>query len=92
MPGYIQAALNRFQHSPPTRKYHAQHNWGRSNCGATQKFSKANDTSQNRPPKHILRLHQITGTLSLYEKVINLTILVALETIAAAQTSGTTET
>ena len=27
MPGYIQAALHRFQHSPRTRKEHAPHIW-----------------------------------------------------------------
>ena len=44
------------------------------------------------PPERILIFQQITGTLLFYAKAINLTILVALGTIAAATTSGTTET
>ena len=51
MPEYIQAALQRFQHRPPTRKEHAPHSWERYNYGATQKFTKAEYTSQKNPPE-----------------------------------------
>ena len=77
-----------FQHSPPTRKEHAPHSWERPNYRATQKFTKVEDTSKKLPPERILRLQQITGTLLFYDKLIDLTILVALGTIVAAQTSG----
>ena len=92
MPRYIQVALHRFQHSPPTRKEHASHFWEQPNYGATQKFTKAEGTSQKLPPERILRLKQTKGTLLFYSKEIDLTILVALGTTAAAQTSGTIET
>ena len=49
MPGYIQAALNRFQHSPPTIKEHAQHSWEQPNYGSTHKFTKADYTYQKLP-------------------------------------------
>ena len=60
MPGYIQAELHRFQHSPPSRKEHALHSWERKNYGATQQFTKAEDTSQKLPPERTLKLQQIT--------------------------------
>ena len=89
MTGYIQAALQSFQHIPPTRKEYAPHIWERPNCRVTQKFTKAEDTSQKVPPERILRLQKITRTLLFYAKAIDLTILVAMGTITAAQISGT---
>ena len=49
-------------------------------------------THQKIPPERILRLQKITGALLFYAKAIDSTILVALGTIAATQTSGTIET
>ena len=91
IPGYVQSALRKFQHSQPTRKENAPHFWERPNYGETQKFSKADDTSRKLTPERILILQKITGTLLFYAKAINLKILVSLGTIAAAQTSGTIE-
>ena len=84
MIGYIKAALHRFQHIPTSIKEHAPHSWEQPDYIATQKFTKAEDTSQKLPPESILGLQQITGTLLFYAKAIDLTILVALGTIAAA--------
>ena len=92
MPVYIHAALHRFQHSPPKRKEHAPHRWEKTNYGGTHKLTKADDTLQKLPPECILRLQKITGTLLLYAKSIDLTILVTLGKISAAQTSGKTKT
>ena len=48
--------------------------------------------SQKLPQERILVLQKITRTPLFYAKAIDLKILVALGTIAAAQNSGTTET
>ena len=92
MPVYNQAALYRLQHRPPSRKEHVPHSLERPNYGATQKFTKGEDTAQKLPPERILILQQITGTVLFYDKAIYLTILVALGKITATQTSGTIET
>ena len=76
IPRYIQAALHRFKHSPPTTKKHTPHIREQPNYRSTHQLTKSEYTSQKFPPERIMRLQQITGTLLFYAKAIDLTILV----------------
>ena len=74
------------------RKEHTPHFWDQPHDGSTQIFSKADHTSRKLTPLRNLIFQQIIEKLLLYAKAIDLTILISLGTISAAQTSGTIKT
>ena len=92
MPGYIQAALHKYQHPTPTRAQHAPHTWSKPNYGAKQQLTSPEDTSEPLTSAAIKRVQQITGTLLYYARAVDSTLLVALGTIAAQQAKGTAMT
>jgi hypothetical protein len=66
MPGYILAALNKFQHPAPLRPQHSPYHWHRPNYGAPTQLTPPADESKPLPPDSIQRLQQIIGTLLYY--------------------------
>ena len=92
MPGYIKASLQKFEHSPPTTKYHAPLSWERSNFGATHQLTKAEDTSQKFTPRtnpDITANHRDTTLLPQINLFDNTDLPGGM---SAAQTSGITTT
>ena len=92
MPGYIQKALTRFQHPAPTRPQHSPHAWTPPAYGTAIQFALPPDTSNPLPPDDITRIKEVVGTLLYYARAIDSTMLVALGTIASAQSAGTAAT
>ena len=92
MPGYVKAALKRFQHPKPKRAQHSPHSWLKPNYGARIQFAPPEDNSQPIQADETLRLQEVVGTLLYYGRAIDSSMLVALGTIAAAQTKGTKAT
>ena len=92
MPGYIAAALHKFQHPTPPRAQHAPHKWTEPVYGATQQLTPPADTSAALQPAAINRIMQITGTLLYYARAVDPTMHVALGTIASQQAKATEET
>ena len=92
MPGYVQKALKKFCHAPPTRAQHSPHAWTAPTYGAKVQYAEPEDTSTPMLPHEKTRLQEIVGTLLHYGRTIDSTILVALGTIATAQTTGTEAT
>jgi hypothetical protein len=92
MPGYIAAALKRFQHPHPTRPHHSPHHWDKPNYGACAQFTDAEDTTQPLDSAGTLRLQEVVGTFLYYARALDHTMLVALGTLAAAQADGTQAT
>ena len=45
MPGYIDRAIQRFQHPSPARPQHAPHEWQKPNYGAKTQYAQTEDTS-----------------------------------------------
>jgi hypothetical protein len=43
IPGYIAAALHKFQHKPPAQPQHAPHKWNQPTYGAKQQFATLPD-------------------------------------------------
>ena len=91
MPGYIAAALHKFQHPTPTRAQHAPRKWTEPIYGATQQLTPSADTSAALPPTEVIRIMQITETLLYYARAIDSTMHVALGTIASQQAKATEE-
>ncbi len=87
MPGYIPAALHKFQHPTPLRPQNSPHHWARPNYGVPTQLTRPADESRPLPPDSIQRLQQIIGTLLYYVRAVDPTLLVALGTLGSAQAS-----
>jgi Reverse transcriptase (RNA-dependent DNA polymerase) len=92
MPGYIEKALQRFTHPDPTRPQHSPHPWIAPEYGASIQYAAPDDTSAPLNKEGLTRLLQIIGTFLYYGRAVDNTMLVALGTLAAAQSQGTERT
>jgi hypothetical protein len=63
MPGYIERALQRFQHPQPTRPQRSPHHWQKPNYGVKVQYADAEDSSPFLSDKETTRLQEILGTL-----------------------------
>jgi hypothetical protein len=63
--GYIDNALNRFQHPTPSKPQHSPHNWMQSTYGANLQYAPYPDDTDPLEPPEITRIEQITGTFVL---------------------------
>jgi hypothetical protein len=55
MPGYIEAALHKFQHPSPTRAKDAPHDWTKPTYCTTVQYAPANDSTVSIPAPEITR-------------------------------------
>ena len=92
MPGYIEKALQRFMHPTPTTPQHSPHTWVAPNYGAKVQYTTPEDTTLALDKHGIKRLQEVIGTLLYSARAVDNTMLVALGTLAAAQTQGTDQT
>jgi hypothetical protein len=90
MPGYIERALHKFQHDPPTRAQHSPHAWTAPAYGATIQYTAPDDHSTKLDSCNITRLQEIVGTLLYYARAVDSTLLVALGSIASAPSTEAT--
>ena len=93
MPGYVQQAVNKFQHGikSPNKAIDAPHPYK-----ATKKqglpMTQPIDTAAKLAPQAIKHLQQIVGTFLFYSRAVDPTMLTALSIIAMEQTQGTQTT
>jgi hypothetical protein len=66
MPGYIKAALHKYQHPAPTRPEHAPHTWNPPIYGAKTQFVNEATPSPTLSDKDVNKLQQLMGTLLYY--------------------------
>lgn len=92
MPGYVEKALQRFCHPTPTKPEDSPHEWTQPKYGSKTQFTPDPDTSPPLEEEGIKRLRQLIGTLLYYARAIDNTMLVALGSIASAQSNGTEAT
>jgi hypothetical protein len=92
MPGYIKKALLRFGHKPPDKPQHQPHEHTTPTYGATIQYAKAADTSTPLSKEEKKYIQQVIGTLLYYSRAVDATILVALSSLASAQSSPTEDT
>lgn len=92
MPGYVSKALQKFMHPPPSKPTNAPHKWTKPNYGAKTQMAPDADTSAPLTPDGIKRLQQVVGTFLYYARGVDLSLLVALGSLASRQTKGTEET
>jgi len=88
MPGYVQRALQRFQHTSlvPT---HAPHSHSLPNYGAKVQLTNPDHTPPLSDPKQQQHVREVVGVLLYYARAIDNTMLVSLGSIAANQATAT---
>jgi hypothetical protein len=92
MPGYIERALQRFQHPKPAFHEAAPHPCAPIQYGAKTQWvidpldAPALDVSDTK------RIQEVLGTLLYYARAVDSTMLVAIGDLATQQTSGTKTT
>jgi hypothetical protein len=90
LPGYIDRALNRFQHQSPSRPQHSAHSWTPITYGSQPQLTSPADTSSPLDPVGTTRLQEIIDTLLYYARAVDSTMLVALGSLTAAKTTKAT--
>jgi hypothetical protein len=89
MPGYITKALLRFAHEMPSKPQHQPHPHAEKTFGATVQYAKALDDSPALTPDGKTYIQQVLGVLQYYGRAVDSTVLVALSSIASAQSTPT---
>jgi hypothetical protein len=92
MPGYIKAALHKYQHSKPMKRQYSPHIHNTITYGAQQQLPTPEDQTDPASEPQKKRIQKITGTLLLYARAVDPTMLMPLSTIATAQSIVTQHT
>ena len=91
MPGYVKAALLKFQYDATTKPQDAPHRWNQPTYGTKTQYAHTNKADLLNT-KYTLYVQQVCGTFLYYTIAVEQTILVALNTISAAQAYATITT
>ena len=92
MPGHVKNKLPECQHPEPCRPERAPHSWLPTKCGQRQQEAMAEDISELLDKTGKTRVQQIVGSFQCHAQAIDLTVLVALGTLASDQASPTKNT
>jgi hypothetical protein len=92
MPGYIKAALHKYQHPAPARPEHAPHTWNPPIYGAKTQFVTEATSSPALSDKEINKLQQLTGTLLYYARAVDPTLIMQINVLASTQSTATNVT
>jgi hypothetical protein len=89
MPGYIKAALHKYQHPAPARPEHAPHGWNPPIYGAKTQFVSDPTPSPALSDKDVNKLQQLTGTLLYYARAVDPTLIMPINVLASEQSNAT---
>jgi len=92
IPGYIERALQRFNHPDPTRPQHSPHLWQKPQYGAKIQYTPAPDMTPALNAADTTRVQEVLGTLLFYARAVDSTMLKAIGTIATQQANATEAT
>jgi hypothetical protein len=92
MPGYIKAALHKYQHPVPARPEHAAHTWYPPIYGAKTQFVSDPKPGPAISDKDVNKLQQLRGTLLYYARAVNPTLSMPINILASEQSNATEET
>ena len=86
IPGYLQKALSRFQHSPPVKQQDQPYPHIKPNYGAKKQYSQEDDDSPalNKAGKKIIQ--EVCGVFLFLARAVNGELLPALSSLASQQT------
>jgi hypothetical protein len=89
MPGYIKAALHKYQHAAPARPEHAPHAWNPPIYGAKTQYVEDETTSPALSNKDVTKLKQLTGTLLYYARAVDPTLIMPINVLESEQSRAT---
>jgi hypothetical protein len=89
MPGYIKAALRKYQHPAPARPEHSPHTWNPPIYGAKTQFVSDPTQSPALSDKDVNKLQQLTGTLLYYSRAVDPTLIMPINVLASEQSNAT---
>jgi hypothetical protein len=92
MPGYIKAALHKYQHPAPIRPEHAPHTWNPPVYCAKTQYVEDENNSPALSTKDVNKLQQLKGTLLYYARSVYPTLIMPINVLASEQTKATSET
>jgi hypothetical protein len=92
MPGYINAALHKYQHPAPVRTKHAPHMWNPPVYGTTTQCIEEIEDIPYLSPKEVNSLQQLGGTLLYYTRVVYPTVIMPGNVLASKLSRVTAET
>jgi hypothetical protein len=92
MPSYVSQALQRLDHPTPARPQYSPHACATPKYGKTPQMTPEPDSGLPVNPVTTKRLQQIIGVFLYNGRAVDSSILVALGTLAFAQTKATTST
>jgi hypothetical protein len=78
MPGYIKAALHKYQHPAPARPEHSLHTWNPPIYGAKTQFVRDETISPALSDKDVNKLQQLTGMLLYYARSVDPTLIMPI--------------
>jgi hypothetical protein len=92
MPGYIKAALHKYQHAAPTRPEHAPQMWNPPVYGAKTQYVEDENNSPTFSAKDVNKLQQLTGTLFYFSRAVDPNLIMPINVLASEQSKATSDT
>jgi hypothetical protein len=92
MPGYIKKLLQKYKHKMPTKPQHCPYTPAPKQYGAEAQAPLPVNISPKLSDDDIKEIQQIVRSILYYARAVNITVLMALSSIASKQTRGTINT
>ena len=92
MPGYIKKALLRYKHERSARIQYSPYPAAPRTFGATAQDPFPDDDEPEATKEEVTYIQQVVGTILYYARAVDLTVLMALSTIASEQAKATKKT
>jgi len=92
MPGYIKTQLQKYKHLPPPKPQNCPYRPQPKKYGKAAQDVITEDESKPVDDKRKKQIQKIVGSILWYARAVNLTVLMALSTIAGEQSKATENT
>jgi hypothetical protein len=90
MLGYIKKLLLKYKHKMPSKQQHCPYAPSPKQYGTKSQAPFLIDISLNLSPKEIKEIQHVISSILYYARAVNITVLMALSSIAIEQSKGTT--
>ncbi len=92
MPGYVKRQLTKYKHVVSSCQQHCPYSPEPKKYGSDAQSPLPVDTSRKLDDKEVKRVQKIVGSILYYARAVDMTVLIALSSIASEQTNGTKHT
>jgi hypothetical protein len=92
MPGYIKKLLHKYKHKMPKKPQHCPYTPAPKQYGAEAQAPLPADISPKLSNDKIKEIQHVFGSILYYPQPVDITVLMALSSIASKQMQGTTNT